>query len=207
MTAARSKSTGQESTERTLPYGKGRSALLAAAVHVVAERGLRNLTYRAVAKEAGVTHGLVTHHFGTRDALIEAAVQYSLERSMPAIAGGHGDGRIEDLFAGLADTVDSDPDTQAFQYELTLEARRRPELVPHIRGLYDTYREALRTELQRGGINTDDALVRLVFAALEGLVFHQTSHGDPEATRSALERLRGILRLLRDEDDSRPSYD
>ncbi|MDW6064630.1 TetR family transcriptional regulator [Streptomyces sp. FXJ1.4098] len=28
--------------------------------------GLRRLTYRAVAEEAGVTHGLVVHHFGSR---------------------------------------------------------------------------------------------------------------------------------------------
>ncbi len=73
-------------TDRALPYGEGRAALLAAVVRIVAERGLRNLTYRAVAKEAGVTHGLVTHHFGTRDALIHAALEYSLETSIPPSA-------------------------------------------------------------------------------------------------------------------------
>src|SRR3712207_8439845 len=56
-------------------YGEGRRALLAAAVHVVATRGLRHLTYRSVAQEAGVAHGLVAHHFGTRDALLEAALE------------------------------------------------------------------------------------------------------------------------------------
>ena len=45
-------------------YGEGRDALLTATVRVVARRGLRNLTYRAVAEEAGVTHGLVAHYFG-----------------------------------------------------------------------------------------------------------------------------------------------
>jgi AcrR family transcriptional regulator len=50
---------------RTRPArGDGRRALLEAVVRVVARHGLDALTYRAVAKEAGVTHGLVSYHFG-----------------------------------------------------------------------------------------------------------------------------------------------
>jgi AcrR family transcriptional regulator len=56
-------------------YGDGREALLTAAVRVVARKGIRHLTYRALARQAGVTHGLVTYHFGSRDALIRAALQ------------------------------------------------------------------------------------------------------------------------------------
>ncbi len=70
MTVART--TPQREAPR---YGEGRSALLAAAVHVGATRGLRHLTYRSVAAEAGVAPGLVAHHFGTRDALIEEALE------------------------------------------------------------------------------------------------------------------------------------
>ncbi|MGK4578743.1 TetR family transcriptional regulator [Kitasatospora sp. HPMI-4] len=58
---------GEVVTQRRLNYGEGREALLAAAVRVVARGGLRNLTYRAAAKEAGVTHGLVVHHFGAAE--------------------------------------------------------------------------------------------------------------------------------------------
>jgi AcrR family transcriptional regulator len=193
MTAA-----GSTSTERALPYGEGRSALLAAAVRVVAERGLRHLTYRAVAQEAGVTHGLVTHHFGTRDALIHAALEYSLQNSIPAITADPGTGRLDSLFAGLAELVQGDPGSQAFQYELILEARRRPELLPHVEEIYAAYHEVLRGELELAGIDSDDAFVHLVFSALEGLVFQQTALGRPEATRASLERLRELLVLLQD---------
>ena len=51
-------------------------------MHVVATRGLRHLTYRSVAQQAGVAHGLVAHHFGTRDALLEAALEFSLDNSV-----------------------------------------------------------------------------------------------------------------------------
>ena len=50
---------------RALNYDEGREALLQAAVRVVADKGLRGLTFRAVAEEAGVNNTLVVHHFGS----------------------------------------------------------------------------------------------------------------------------------------------
>ena len=45
-------------------YGGGRDALIEAAILVVAREGLRGLTIRSVAAEAGVTRGLFCSHFG-----------------------------------------------------------------------------------------------------------------------------------------------
>ena len=60
----------------------GREALLVATVHVVARKGLRGLTFRAVAEHAGVNNSLVAHHFGTRDSLIKAALDWSVQQSI-----------------------------------------------------------------------------------------------------------------------------
>src|SRR5690349_11387552 len=84
-------------------YGEGRQALLDAAVHVVATRGLRHLTYRAVAQRAGVAHGLVAHHFGTRDALLAAALEFSLANSVGSISSEPGSGDLDALFAGVVE--------------------------------------------------------------------------------------------------------
>ena len=184
-------------TARPAPgYGEGRRALLAAAVHVVATRGLRNLTYRSVAQEAGVAHGLVAHHFGTRDALLQAALEFSLANSVGSISAAPGSGDLEALFAGVVEMVQANPDDQAFQYELILEARRSPELRPQVEEVYATYRQALSLELAAAGIPADDALVHLVFAAVDGLVFQQVCLDDPAAARAGLERLRDLLRPL-----------
>ncbi|MEV7597080.1 TetR family transcriptional regulator [Kitasatospora sp. NPDC089797] len=182
---------------KAVHYGAGREALLSAAVRVVARGGLRRLTYRAVAEEAGVTHGLVAHHFGSRDALIEEALAHTVRTSLNTSTLGAGTGRSTDFSAGLADMVNSDPDTQAFQYDLLLEARRRPELLPQVRTLYDEYFDATRRELSRMlPEDADDGLTRLVFAALDGLVLHQLVLDEPAATEAALARLRSLLRLL-----------
>jgi AcrR family transcriptional regulator len=164
---------------------------------VVARGGLRKLTYRAVAEEAGVTHGLVVHHFGSRDALIEEALAHTVRTSLNTSALETGTGRIADFSAGVSDMVSSDPDTQAFQYELLLEARRRPELLGHVRGLYDEYFDATRRELSRIlPKEADEGLTRLVFAALDGLVLHQLVFDEPQTTEAAIARLRTLLGLL-----------
>ncbi|MCX4767773.1 TetR family transcriptional regulator [Streptomyces sp. NBC_01275] len=178
-------------------YGQGREALLNAAVRVVAQGGLRKLTYRAVAQEAGTTHGLVVHHFGSRDALIEEALAHAIRTSLNTSALEPGTGEVADFSVGVSDMVTADPDIQAFQYELLLESRRRPELLPHLRALYDEYFDATGRELTR--MLPDGAgrpLTRLVFAALDGLVLHQLVFGEPETTDAAIEELRTLLRLL-----------
>lgn len=182
---------------RRMNYGEGREALLNAAVRVVARGGLRKLTYRAVAQEAGTTHGLVVHHFGSRDALIEEALAHAVRTSLTVSDVEPGTGKVADFSVGLSDMVTADPDIQAFQYELLLESRRRPELLPQIRALYDDYFDATARELSR--MLPGDAgrpLTRLVFAALDGLVLHQLVFGEPEVTDEAVEQLRGLLRLL-----------
>ena len=134
-------------------HGEGREALLRATVHVVAREGLRGLTYRAVAEEACVANTLVAHHFGTRDALLQAALEWAAEQSIGISLLEPGTGSLEDLAAGLADLVREDAGMQAFQYELALEARRRPELLPAVERMYGAYIEATRrpTAGARGG--------------------------------------------------------
>jgi len=109
------------SPRRRMNYGEGREALLNAAVRVVARGGLRKLTYRAVAEEAGTTHGLVVHHFGSRDALVEEALAHSIRTSLNISALEPGTGNTADFAAGVSDMVTGNPDLEAFQYELLLE--------------------------------------------------------------------------------------
>jgi AcrR family transcriptional regulator len=176
-------------------YGEGREALLAAAVRVVARGGLRRLTYRAVAAEAGVTHGLVAHHFGSRDTLLEQALQWCVTRSIDTSSLVPASGRLEDFAATLADFIAADPDLQAFQYELKLESSRRPELRRHVDMLYDAYRDAVREAL--ACFDVSQGMAEIVFAALEGLVFHQVTSDAPGRTKEGVEALRRLLAAYR----------
>ncbi|MEU9396153.1 TetR family transcriptional regulator [Streptomyces sp. NPDC048324] len=182
-------------------YGEGRGALLEAAVRVVARGGLRKLTYRAVAAEAGVTHGLVAHHFGSRDTLLEEALRWCVTRSIETSSLVPASGRLEDFAATLADFIAADPDIQAFQYELKLESSRRPELRHHVDLLYDAYRDAVGEALACFGVSQE--MTEIVFAALDGMVFHQVTSGAPERTEESVDALRRLLAAHRGQASSR----
>lgn len=174
-------------------HGHGKEALIRATVRVVAREGLRGLTYRAVAAEAGVANTLVAHHFGSRDALLQATLEWTSKR---AISFSQPTGRVEDFAAELADAVGADVDMLAFQYELALEARRRRELLPAVERSTTASIETTRRELMRLGLDepTGD-LARAVNATLHGIAFQQTLFGDADVTRAAIDQLRMLLRL------------
>lgn len=184
--------------ERRPGYGDGRAALIAATIRVVAAHGVGKLTYRAVAQEAGVTHGTVQHHFANLDALLEAALQHCVEVCLEGSAMITDSARIDDFVATLGDSVRNTLDEQVFQFELVLASRRRPELRPHIDRYYENYRDATRTALKRMGLPDDLHTVDIVFSALDGLVFRAVSLGGDDLTNldGQLDRLRELLRQL-----------
>lgn len=57
-----------------------RARIRDAALRLFAERGTEGATIRDIAKAAGVSAGLVRHHFGSKEALREACDSYVLER-------------------------------------------------------------------------------------------------------------------------------
>lgn len=154
-------------------YGESREALLQATVDVVADKGLRGLTYRAVAEHAGVTNTLITHHFGSRDALIVAAVEWAAERSVRLSSLSTATRIDEDFARALVDMVRADPNLQVFQFEMVLESRRRPELRPAVAAFYRHYIDSLEHALSERGAEDVSVLARAIFAALDGLVMQE----------------------------------
>ncbi len=59
-----------------------RARIRDAALRLFAERGLDGTTIRDIAKAAGVSGGLVRHHFGSKDDLRKACDSYALDQMM-----------------------------------------------------------------------------------------------------------------------------
>ena len=77
---------------KQVPLGADRrDAIADAAIHLVATRGLRGLTHRAVDAEAGLPPGSTSYYLRTRNALLTACVNRMLARDMTAAAptGAH----------------------------------------------------------------------------------------------------------------------
>lgn len=176
--------------------GEGRDAILDAVVRVVARRGFDALTYRSVAAEAGVTHGLLSYHFGSREAMIHEALVRAAREAILSSSIDAGTEDVEAFAAGLSRLVAEDPDGQAFQQLLKLEASRRAGVADEVKALRRTYLESVDAALQRLGLAHDEPLARLVLAALDGLVFQQLIFRDPALTDGAIDRLHAVLRLI-----------
>ncbi len=174
---------------RRVQYGGGREALVSAAVEIVAAKGLRGLTFRAVASQAGVNNSLVAHHFGSRDSLLSAALEWAVEQSIETTLLL--DFESEERFTeALLESLHVSPELQVFQYEMILEAGRNPIFQLAVQRLYQRYFDVTRDSLRRYVADGDlDAVARHVFSALEGSVLQYLAGVDEGAIRAGLHAL------------------
>ncbi|MCI9888395.1 TetR family transcriptional regulator [Micrococcales bacterium 31B] len=139
-------------------------------MHVIAQKGLRGMTYRSVAEAAGVDNSLVAHHFGNRDTLVSETLKWVTEQSIS-------ESRIDDFAtspdsfqSALGDSLHRDADLHLFQFEMIIEARRRPDLAPLVRNLYEGHIGALARSVEtHTGSPIGDVSARALFAAMDGL--------------------------------------
>jgi AcrR family transcriptional regulator len=178
---------------RRLPYGDGRDALHAAVVEVVAEKGLRGVTYRSVAARAGVNHTLINHHFGSLDALLVATMEWSVKRSISETGLEHVADFNQDFVDALMATHTSEPELLLFQFEMLLEARRKPEIHSLVQGLYNSYVRTVEMALQQRGYHLEGETALAVFAALDGLMLQYLTLGDAPKIRAAVLQVGRLL--------------
>lgn len=174
--------------------GEGREALCRALCRVVARDGFDGVTFRSVAAEAGVTHGLASYHFGTREAMIHEALTWAVRHAIEFSRLGSSVNGVDDFAAEVPALLSESPEEAVFQFDLLLRALRSPALLSEVRRSYDEYIEAVSESLRSIGLD-NDALARLVFAALDGLSLQQLLYGDRRRTEEAIEALRQLLRL------------
>jgi DNA-binding transcriptional regulator YbjK len=173
-----------------------------AALALLAERGMRGLTHRAVDEAAGLPLGSTSNVARTRQALLELAVRRHAEREarvldlaeMPDPSGGP-DTLTDGLALAVHRSLTRGRDLLIARYELALEATRRPEL----RAFYDrtgaVFREQLAAMLTAMG-SPDPARHALSLVAwADGLMF-SCAAGSFSADQPGLEDIREDLREL-----------
>ncbi|TXS42833.1 TetR/AcrR family transcriptional regulator, partial [Streptomyces sp. t39] len=174
---------------------------------LLADRGMRGLTHRAVDEAAGLPQGSTSNHARTRLALLRTAVRRLAEREaavltideMPAPSGGRPQ-LVDAMALALHRYLTRHPELLVARYELALEARRRPEL----REFYDSagarFREPLVALMAAGGSAEPERHALSLVAWCEGLMFscaigayHRAVPGPEELRTGFAELLRGML--------------
>jgi AcrR family transcriptional regulator len=99
----------------------------------VAGRGVARSTFDHVAREAGVSRGLLHYYFGTKERLLAEVVRRDGELKMEALESQLGQARTADdfvalLVTSLEDLVAHDPDLVAVGFELFTLSLRNPDI-------------------------------------------------------------------------------
>lgn len=154
-----------------------RTALLHAAIDVLAEDGARGLTFRAVDKRAGVPGGTASNYFPSRDELLRQSGEYVFVRltADPAeterlLRSPHTRELEVALMRDLLRRAQEDRAGYLAMLELRLEATRRPELRESLTRYYRANLENITRHHVEAGFPGNRTTAVLLYLAMSGLV-------------------------------------
>jgi len=192
-----------------------RRLILEAAVRIIGREGPGAVTHRAVAAEAGVPLAATTYYFASKEALFTEALTASVQSDLADLESlarslSPGPASAEAVAGSLAEflvrQLRSRRVTCIAQYELVLEAARRPELRPTADAATAAYIGLCETMLSKAGSPDPAGDARLLVATMDGLLLDQLAASAPEYDADALaDRLRRFIGRLLPAAPSRPS--
>src|SRR3954463_3670975 len=178
--------------------GEKAQRIIAAMRASVAARGAAASTFDHVAREAGVSRGLLHYYFGSKERLLVEVVRHDCDLRIEALDKHLAAARsLDDVVAALVPQleafVDDDEGSQAVVYELLSASRHSEEIRAELAELYRRWRAHLAHVLRA---KQDEGVIRLT--------------GDPETVASVLFALGdgiGIQVVSEPEWDSRPTFE
>jgi TetR/AcrR family transcriptional regulator, regulator of biofilm formation and stress response len=175
---------GPRGSRRRQPRGeRRRAAILDAALGVIAERGVAATTHRAVAEAAGVPTAATTYYFASLDELLDEALRAFVSEEADRLRRltGELEGRrvppAEVARVLVAELRAGQTGTEVAQFDLYLEASRRPSLREAARAALDVYAEVAEAALRAAGSPRPAEGARLFVALIDGFALHRLASG------------------------------
>jgi len=173
----------------------------------VAERGAAGSTFEHVAREAGVSRGLLHYYFGTKERLMVEVVRRDAELRIARLdemleRAKTIDDVLDVLVSSLTDMIDNDPGFFLLLYELFSAGRRTPDIQHEVGQLFERTRShvaaVLRAKETEGVLKLRfdaESIVSYLFAVADGFALQALS--DPKRDNSgALEAGTASARYL-----------
>lgn len=182
-----------------------RTVLADAAVHVLAEEGMRGLTHRAVDRAAALPPGTTSAYFRTRQALLTALVRRLVAQDQAELQAAGEQARVPraaaELTDGLAGFVERRLTGEGRQrslarYACAVESVRHPELREILVPRQNAARAAVRAFLRAQGVADAEGRTLTLLACVDGLVFDRLVGGGGAVLREEIDGL--VAAALRD---------
>jgi AcrR family transcriptional regulator len=182
--------------------------IIAAMRASVGQRGAAASTFDHVAREAGVSRGLLHYYFGSKERLLVEVVRHDAaerNRNMDErlAKAGSADEIVQALVVGLEEFLEDEPGGQAVIYEMLSASRHSDEIRAELAELYRQWRERLagwlRAKEREGVIQLGaepEAIASILFSLGDGFGIQVLS--DPDWDQQAAFELgvataRGLL--------------
>lgn len=187
---------------RHLPADERRAATVEAVVALAAQNNPSDITTMAIAKHMGVTQGALFKHFPTKEAILEAVMEWVAERLIVCIDNAAQTassplGSLEAIFMAHVNFVADHPGVPRMLFgELQRAEMTAPKRLAQ--ALIHRYGERLRHHIEAGkaageiaSVDTS-AAVTLFIGTIQGLVMQSLLAGD---VRMILNEARGVFAL------------
>jgi AcrR family transcriptional regulator len=147
----------------------------------VGMRGAAGSTFDHVAREAGVSRGLLHYYFGTKERLLVEVVRHDCEVRIQAMderlaRAGSIDEIVAALVHQLEDFVEDEPASHAVLYEMLSASRRSDEIRAELAELYRRWRahlaDALRAKQEQGVVRLEaepEAVASILYSLGDGM--------------------------------------
>jgi AcrR family transcriptional regulator len=156
----------------------------------VGTRGAAASTFDHVAREAGVSRGLLHYYFGSKERLLVEVVRHDCEVRIKVMderlaRADSVDAVLQALVVGLEEFIEEAPGSQAVTYEMLSASRHSDEIRAELAELYRRWRnhlaDALREKERDGVVRLQadpESVAAVLFALGDGFGIQLSS--DPE---------------------------
>jgi AcrR family transcriptional regulator len=163
----------------------------------VARRGAAGSTFEHVAREAGVSRGLLHYYFGTKERLLVEVVRRDTELRIARLdellaTAKTADAVLDVLVKSLTDMIDHDPGYFLLLYELFSAGRRNPDIQREVGQLFEATRSHVADVLRA---KEDEKILSLRFDA-EAVVAYLLATADGFALQALSDPSRDIRPAL-----------
>jgi AcrR family transcriptional regulator len=179
--------------------GDRRSALMQAALRVIAARGVTGATTRAIVSEAGMSLASFHYAFESRDAMMRQLIGFVVENETVAAFeslryGSDIRTALRDGLQAFFEVVISDPGHEQVMFELMQYSLRTPELTDLPGEQYTGYRAAVSGLLETAAADIGvewlmpvDDVARLVVVLTDGITLAWLADRDEAAAHRVIE--------------------
>jgi AcrR family transcriptional regulator len=160
-----------------------RTALVSAAMSVVARSGYAGASVDAIAAQAGFTVGALYANFGTKEELFLAAFERHCAGELAALRELTAEAaNVAELLAAVtrrfADLDEAHREWSQLGVELWLFAQRNPRAADHLITVQDETRQVIAEALRREGEPVSDEAVAVVHALWTGFMMYRLINPD-----------------------------